>query len=96
MFSSQVLFRALEPFSLEGHPVTAPSMRRVLEDPTGERAFLLNLNGHWFAIRRMGEWRRGNGNGIEDEEKRGMWGALYRYRTRKCYFFSPHFFRPSF
>lgn len=55
MFSSQVIFRALESVGLEPIPITNPAMRHVAQSPETEFAFILNSNEHWYTLRRVGE-----------------------------------------
>lgn len=56
-FSVQVVAEALRVFNLELIPLTSPSAAEYRADPTCGRAYICNLNDHWFAIRRFGfQW----------------------------------------
>ncbi|KAJ9529014.1 hypothetical protein QJQ45_007088 [Haematococcus lacustris] len=55
MFSIQVLSRALQVWSLSASPITSPDMAGVSQEPQRERAFICNLQEHWFTIRRVGQ-----------------------------------------
>lgn len=55
-FSSQVLMEALAAFGLSMKPIDSEEalLTNPRRDPQQEQAFILNLNEHWFAIRRFG------------------------------------------
>ena len=51
-FSIQVLTRALEAWDLRCVPALSSSAGSAWREPQRERAFLCNLDQHWFAVRR--------------------------------------------
>merc|ERR1712224_460077 len=56
-FSIQVICRALEVWSLGLVQFNSPTASQAREQPTKEKAFICNLQNHWFAIRRLGaQW----------------------------------------
>lgn len=56
-FSVQVMAEALRVFNLELIPWTSPRAMPYRDDPTIARAYICNLNEHWFAVRRFGfQW----------------------------------------
>lgn len=54
-FSIQVISRALETFGLELIPLNSTDERaqRAKNDPTTVQAFILNMESHWFCVRRF-------------------------------------------
>jgi ataxin-3 len=55
MFSSQVLSKALELWSLQIIPYRSQAIRDEAGfDPVREAAFICNLQEHWFTLRRVG------------------------------------------
>ncbi|VDN89770.1 unnamed protein product [Brugia pahangi] len=56
-FSLQVIAEALKVFNLELIPLNNPRAATYRDDPTLGRAYICNLNEHWFAVRRLGfQW----------------------------------------
>ncbi|VDK60295.1 unnamed protein product [Anisakis simplex] len=56
-FSIQVIAEALKVFNLELVPLTSPNAAQYRENPILGRAYICNLNEHWFAVRRFGfQW----------------------------------------
>ncbi|KAI9204415.1 Josephin-domain-containing protein [Polychytrium aggregatum] len=53
-FSIQVIMKALEPWSLTLVSVAATREQETLRHPEHERAFILNLDSHWMALRKFG------------------------------------------
>eukprot|EP01111_Echinosteliopsis_oligospora_P012259 TRINITY_DN4177_c2_g4_i1.p1 TRINITY_DN4177_c2_g4~~TRINITY_DN4177_c2_g4_i1.p1 ORF type:complete len:301 (-),score=78.58 TRINITY_DN4177_c2_g4_i1:138-1040(-) len=52
-YSVQVLEKALSMFNLACIPITNPEAKGAFHDPLGEQAFICNLSGHWFTLRRI-------------------------------------------
>lgn len=57
MFSIQVLSKALEVWGLAVIPLSHPEVRRAVDEPEVENAFICNCREHWFTVRVVnGEW----------------------------------------
>lgn len=57
MFSTQVLEKALGLWDLEAIPLASPRGAAAASNPTGEQAFICNLDEHWFTLRKCnGDW----------------------------------------
>ena len=56
-FSSQVMDEALRTYNLQLVRWRHPSLRSIQEAPEHQEAFVLNLQQHWFVIRRFGHSR---------------------------------------
>lgn len=54
-FSIQVICRALEVWGLELIPFNSSTATQARSHPVSERAFICNLQNHWFAIRKLGK-----------------------------------------
>ncbi|KAJ3333132.1 Ataxin-3 [Blyttiomyces sp. JEL0837] len=57
-FSVQVLAKALEVWNLNLVPIKSRRMDSAKNDPAGQVAFILNLEEHWFTLRRFGHSRK--------------------------------------
>ncbi|CAB4006951.1 ataxin-3-like isoform X2 [Paramuricea clavata] len=56
-FSIQVICRALEVWNLTAIPYSSPNVESARQNPAGEKAFICNLQQHWFTIRKLGrQW----------------------------------------
>ncbi|KAH6577619.1 hypothetical protein BASA62_000819 [Batrachochytrium salamandrivorans] len=53
-FSVQVICRALQVWNLELQPIRSPEAAVAKSNPSGEQAFICNLDEHWFTLRRFG------------------------------------------
>ncbi|XP_028409918.1 ataxin-3-like isoform X3 [Dendronephthya gigantea] len=54
-FSIQVICRALEVWNLSAIPYSSPSAESARLNPGDEKAFICNLQQHWFTIRKLGK-----------------------------------------
>ncbi|KAJ3402299.1 Ataxin-3, partial [Chytridiales sp. JEL 0842] len=71
-FSVQVLSSALQVWNLTLIPIGSRSIPTAKSDPAGQNAFILNLNEHWFTLRRFGG-------------KRGRWYNLNSMKPKPSY-----------
>ncbi|XP_046842333.1 ataxin-3-like [Xenia sp. Carnegie-2017] len=56
-FSIQVICRALSVWNLTAIPYSNPEVENARHNPAGEKAFICNLQQHWFTIRKLGlQW----------------------------------------
>lgn len=56
-FSVQVLSKALQVFGLELIPLNSQRTSFYRQNPTAGRAYICNLNEHWFVVRKLGfQW----------------------------------------
>ena len=53
-FSVQVILRALKVWNLTIENINSENMRRAKAAPATQDAFILNLEQHWFTLRRFG------------------------------------------
>jgi ataxin-3 len=54
-FSVQVIAKALSMWNLELESLTSPQMKRALDDPTTQKAFICNHDSHWLTVRKLGQ-----------------------------------------
>eukprot|EP00794_Sanderia_malayensis_P018906 gene18906-20809_t len=56
-FSIQVICKALQVWGIDLIPFSSPGASMIRQQPVNEKAFICNLQQHWFTIRKLGlQW----------------------------------------